>query len=334
MIDSVQLRQFRNHDQLAATFQPGTNLIVGPNGSGKTSILEAMYATATGASWRGSTADLVQDSGDWAAAEFAIGDDSYKLQLDGREGPLSKTRLINDESKRTGFPSLLLLEPTAIELVVGGPRRRREWLDDVLVRTQPDYQRTLKQYSRALSQRNALLKKEIRNPDQLFVWNIKLAELGAKLATQRQQLIEDAHGEVNRLFAAVAGYSKGLHVSYQPKFDPVDYSQQFMNYLEANLERDIAIGFTPAGPHREDITLRVDGGAASDHLSRGEQMILAFSLIYAQAQRLKPAAVLLDDFTSDLDNTKSINLIATINQQCIVASVNAQLADAPVAVKF
>ena len=277
---------------------------------------------ATGSSWRGSTADMVRDGQDWATAEFRVDGDSYKLQLDGREGSLTKTRLINDESKRTGFPNLLLLEPTAIELVVGGPRRRREWLDEVLSSSEPDYKRSLKQYSRALSQRNALLKKEVRNPDQLFVWNIKLAELGAKLAAQRQRLVYEAQDEINRLFEAVAGYSKGLNTNYRTKFPTEDYSQQFMNYLEANLERDIAIGFTPAGPHREDVELLVDGGSASDHLSRGEQMILAFSLVYAQAEKLNPAAVLLDDFTSDLDTDKSSRLISAITQQRIIASVS------------
>ena len=317
MINSVLLRQFRSHKELTVDFTNDINLIIGPNGSGKTSVLEAIYTTLSGSSWRGSSDDMVRDGSDWASVDVAAGDNTYSLRLDGRDGQLTKSRLINKESKRTGFPPVLLLEPTMIDLVVGGPRVRREWLDDVLSAIDDDYARALRNYERSLSQRNALLKREVRNKDQLFVWNIKLAELGAQLVAARSQLIESSKSQIASLFEQVAGYTKSLDINYSPKFDVDDYSQQFMNYLEQKLERDIAIGFTPTGPHREEVTLMAESGIARDHLSRGEQLILAFALIYSQSENLSPTAVLIDDYASDLDKEKSNKLLSTIIEQKI-----------------
>jgi len=319
MIDSVQLRQFRSHEELMVDFTDDTNLIIGPNGSGKTSVLEAIYTTLTGSSWRGSNDDMVRDGSDWAIADVVIDGDTYSLRLDGRDGQLTKSRLINKEPKRKGFPTVLLLEPTMIDLVVGGPRVRREWLDGVLSATDDDYSRALRNYERSLSQRNALLKREVRNKDQLFVWNIKLAELGAQLVNARSQLVESSKEQIASLFEQVAGYTKSLDINYSPKFEVDDYSQQFMNYLEQKLERDIAIGFTPTGPHREEVTLMAESGIARDHLSRGEQLILAFALVYAQVEKLSPTVVLIDDYTSDLDQQKSDALMKIVAEQKIIA---------------
>lgn len=324
MITRVLLTDFRNHEDKTLEFKTGQNMLVGPNGAGKTNVLEAIYTTFRGSSWRGKDETLVREEAEWARVE--LHDDArneYVLLLDRREGNLKKTRQINKTNVRKGFPTVVLFEPEFIRTLTGSPERRRAWLDDVLSQTDVRYQNALKQFNRALRQRNSLLKRDKVSRDHIFVWNLKLAEFGALLSAARERFVTEHTERFTELYQTIAGEETPVGIAYQPQFRG-DYNQSYLDKLAATEDRDRLLGFTSSGPHREDVRLTYGDAASHERMSRGEVRTTAITLKQIEFAALekhtgKPPLLLLDDILSELDETRA-GRIGLLNKAQIIAT--------------
>ena len=324
MIKSVRLQNFRLYRDRLFEFEPGVNLITGPNGSGKTTVLEAIYMTLRGGSWRGADDQVIRKGADWARVDVTDSEgDVYTLKLDNRNGRLKKSRTKN-KSRLVNPLKVVLFEPEFILTFTAEPDRRRQWVDDLLEQVQPSYQSLRKNYQRALRQRNRLLKQPEVSQDNLFVWDLKLSEYGGEIARARSRLIEEINTEVQNQYQSLSNDSSKITLKYAYSFPLEVYTTAFLAKLEENRARDKIIGFTTAGPHREDIQTHINEEPFSSTASRGEVRTLAMALKRLEKTIIASEGKLIemyDDAFSELDESRQTSLLQQKPYQRIISSV-------------
>lgn len=310
MIRSLRLQHFRSYDDVSFAFDPGVTIIAGPNASGKTNLLEAVQVVALGSSYRAKDAELLAFDAPWARLDAETNTHQRAVKLQG--GPTIIKSFVIDETplKRLLAGRMLpmvLFEPDHLLLLSGSPDLRRSFLDDLVERTVPEFGTIRRHYKRVLAHRNALLKKAA--PDiaqQLFVWNIRLGELGAQIVRARARLLAECNERISKLYSELSGRDSQVLLEYVCKFDPDAYESQLMQKLEHSLPLEVARGYTLYGPHRDDMTARINDRLVQEAASRGENRTLVLALKILELQTLervheqKPL-LLLDDVFSELD---------------------------------
>lgn len=313
MITRVRLQNFRSYKDATFDLVPGVNIIVGPNASGKTNLLEAVLVIARGKSFRAKDSELVLHDSTWMRIDAENANDNRTVKFQAEPFPQKTYELGGETMSRlhaTKVLPVVLFEPNDLLLFSGAPDARRTFLDDILEHGQREYAATRRHYKRVLAQRNALLK---RNPpglaQQLFVWNIRLSELGGKLAKERHALVEQCNQHLSQKYAAIANKQTTVRLAYETRFDIHNYETQLLKKLEANPELEALRGFTAYGPHRDDLGAFIEEQRVQDAASRGEvrTLVLALKLLELefaeQATGAKPL-LLLDDVFSELDATR------------------------------
>ncbi len=315
MIQDLRLQQFRSYDDSSFEFEPGVNIIVGPNASGKTNLLEALLVVGTGKSYRAKDKDLLQQGKDWARIDALNDGLTRVLKLQANESIRTlKTFELEDVTKKrltlADTVPIVLFEPTDLQLLTGSPERRRSFLDTMLQRTLPHYSRTLRNYERILLQRNTLLKQQKSiSKDELFVWNLRLSEFGGQIADARMTLVSELNKEINNYYKSVAGHKKSISVSYSSKVAINNYGSHMLQMLEKGLSHDLVRGFTGFGPHRDDLSVLFSDKNVADVASRGETrtLVLGFKMLelsLVEKARDKKPILLLDDVFSELDGAR------------------------------
>jgi len=334
MISSLNLQNFRSYGNSAFEFEKGVNIIVGPNASGKTNLLEAVLVLCRGTSYRVKDSELIKFKRSWAKLDGFFGNQERILKLKAKPTGLEKKYQIDGtELRRLSFERklpLVLFEPNHLQLITRGPDQRRDYFDDLLERSQLEYKTIIANYKRALSQRNTLLKKP-RNiaQKQLFVWNVRLSELGAKIVAARQALAEDINKELSHTYSQIAGVKTKALLEYSCQLDIASYGSKLLSKLENNIDTDLERGFTGYGPHRDDFNSIINGQQASTTASRGESRSFMLALkIYememlSNARSVKPI-LLLDDVFSELDGARRHSLVDYLkNNQVIITTTDA-----------
>jgi len=334
MIETLRLQNFRSYKDSSFEFGPGVNIVVGPNASGKTNLLEAILVLASGSSFRARDIELVRFGANWSRLDGFFGRQSrtVKIKITG-SGMDKEYNLDADRLKRLSLDRTtpaVLFEPNHLQLISRGPQFRRDYFDDILARSRPSYRSISRSYGRTLAQRNALLKQPPASAKkQLFAWNIRLSELGAQINAARRDLIAAANKTIPKSYNQIAGRRGRAKLVYESPFTSDNYSSRLLSKLEASTDLDFRRGFTAYGPHREDIILYLGGHPASAAASRGESrsLVLAlklFELKLLEASRgLKPL-FLLDDVFSELDGSRRRHLVDHLtNYQSIITTTDA-----------
>lgn len=307
----LELRDVRNLSEVSIRPGPGLNLLLGPNGAGKTSVLEGLHLLAYGRSFRGRVRDGMIRTGQEALQVFA------EWQVEGRDtlrmaglrhgGGSWQARVDGEPVSHLGELCaafmVVTFEPGSHALVSGGGEPRRRFVDWGLFHVERDFLPTWRRYSRALKQRNALLKSGA-GIGQISAWDQELASAGEELTRRRALYLERLQGQL----AAVAGALAPSLGEAQLEFDS-GWRRNSLSLLDAltlALERDRALGHTTVGPHRADWRLHLSGKPRGETLSRGQAKLAALSCLFAQAvdcatQRSDWPVVALDDLASELD---------------------------------
>lgn len=310
MITTLRLQNFRSYADATFGFDEGVTIIIGPNASGKTNLLEGVLVSALGGSYRARDAELVAFEAPWARLDAQTPTMTRIVKLQAENGfkksfEVDGKPLARLTQQRT-MP-VVLFEPNHLMLLSGSPDMRRNFLDDLIEQTVPGFGATRRHYKRVLSQRNTLLK---RNPhgvkDQLFVWNLRLSELGGQIARERVKLIEYFNQHVSSLYASLAARENTVELQYVSKFHPDTYETALLRKLEENLELEVARGYTLYGPHRDDVAALLNGHLIQESASRGETRTLVLALKILELQLLEQSRdqkpiLLLDDVFSELD---------------------------------
>jgi len=319
IVESLQLNSYRNIKDASLEFSEGFNFIKGRNAQGKTNLLEAIHIFSIGRSFRTRrTTELVM-----------FGDEHFFLRLTGRSdsGVGFRLEMGQERSGRTklsingkqmkgvseiiGFMPSVIFTPRDVELSSGPPAGRRVYLDYTAAQVSPGFLADLKEYRHVLKQRNSLLRtaamKGTLDETQLEVWDEALVRKGAAVVAGRIEMLGVIAARASEIFAEVLGREDGLELEYRCSFDPEGGGEEALRAaLLAAREGERRRGHTLAGPHYDDLLMRIDGEEVRRYASQGRRRLLAVVLKLAQAdvimsRRGERPVVLLDDIFSELD---------------------------------
>lgn len=334
-LEGLELTNFRSYERAQFELHPDITLVVGPNASGKTNLLESLYVLASTKSFRARDRDLVRHAQDHFRVVARTSEAEYAFGLSVAGGSLEK-KAMHDGVKRAlvehvGHIQVVLFEPTDLELPSGPPEGRRRYLDFMLCQTDRSYLKTLQNYRRVLRQRNALLEgADIQRVRQeIFAWDVQLAELALEIFERRQALVGVLNEAAPRLYGDIAGRQEAVVCEYVPSVPADRYGEEFMSALERNLSRDLGAGFTTIGPHREDFKTWFKGSDITAVASRGEvrTVVLAFKLAelaYAEERTGIRPILLLDDVFSELDRDRRAFLLNRLEgHQTLITTTDA-----------
>ena len=325
MLRDLRLRDFRCFDELVFEPSPGLNLIVGPNAQGKTSLLEAACILLRLQSPRAnSLADAVRFGG----SGFGLDGHWNKHHLHVKYTESLKSFAVDSKPQSRSADYLIIarvswISTEDIQLVRGSGNHRRRYLDFLGAQVVPNYLRNLRAYERALRSRNALLK-ENRPSREIEAFDAPLAEAGTTLMLSRTELCHHLRPIVTETLRFISGGSEALDINYQAG-SPLDFSHA----LRASREEEIRLQTTVVGPHRDDITIALDGRSAALFGSEGQQRSVALAMKLAQARRLGesasgPPLYLIDDIFGELDPQRRNNVLASLpaSAQTLVTATN------------
>ncbi len=321
MLKKLDLANYRSYKAASFAFSPGVNAIIGPNGSGKTNLLEAVYVMARQKSFRSPLRALVR----YGANNFQIGGEVFTNRLHFRFNTALPSRVwkINGHKQRPQkeqLPNVVLFEPEFLRFITGSPSRRREYLNELTVLLYPGSSTSISRYERVLLQRNNLLKKTLGDlaqgqKDQLFVWDVMLAELAAKIDTWRLEIVKNVNQSLSERYSQLAGTGALVELSYGLGYEPTQ--QAILRSLQRHENSDLRYGHTSTGPHRNDLLTQLNAKPAENSASRGEQRSIADSLKLIELEQSNlvhknPAILLLDDVLSELDASRQAKLLDSI----------------------
>lgn len=337
MISNIRLQHFRSYADDSFEFDPGVNIIVGPNASGKTNLLEAILVLCLGRSYRTSKdIELVGYDQPWARLDAQGPSLERTLKLVRQpDDSAQKEFIIQDVNfKRLSLQKtipVVLFEPNHLLLLSGSPELRREYLDGLIEQTVPGYGALRRQYKRALAQRNALLKQGMGATSQLFAWNIRLSQLGGQIATERLHLIKEFATTLTEIYQQLSSTKTTVQLHYQSACNIEQYSSDMLHKLENGIARDLERGFTTYGPHRDDFSVYLSEKLMQESASRGETrtLLLALKVIelrLLEEKRGQKPILLLDDVFSELDGARRRALTETLkDHQTFITTTDADI---------
>ncbi len=309
---------------------PGISLIYGSNGSGKTSLLEAMFLLGRGRSFRTRSSERLIRLGQPGLTVFGrtADDTPHRIgvevsRADGVRGRVDGTDLAA-LTELSGLLPVQAIDPDVHKLVEDGSYGRRRWLDWAVFHVEPNFAGYWSRYQRALKQRNALLRQGTQRHASLEVWDAELQSHGLPLTEARQRVMDGLAPFWAALIQSLLG--QPVDISFQRGWAK---DHDFAEALRLATLRDEQRGATGVGPHRADVAIRFDGKPARDVLSRGQQKLVAAALILAQLQYLKAAVglrptLVLDDPAAELDDQRLGQFIAAVQSlgtQLVITSL-------------
>jgi DNA replication and repair protein RecF len=336
MIQSLSLTNFRSYADRTIALDPHITVVVGPNATGKTNLLEALFVLATTRSFRAKDPELIHHGQDFyrvtattSQGELALG---YQNTDKGREKRAQRDGVKQTLVQHLSHLQTVLFEPNDLQMILGAPDRRRRYLDFILTQTNPQYISILHRYRRVLQQRNRLLSDWRGETNELFAWNIKLAELATDIDNQRRAVVSHITMVAEELYTSIAGLQEQLSFTYHSSANPNDFTSDFLAKLEDNLHRDIGAGFTTIGPHRDDFEITFKNSQVVSVASRGEMRTIVLvlklaELQYIEQQTQRSPILLLDDVFSELDEDRRTFLIKTLDRyQAIITTTDGDTA--------
>jgi len=333
VLERLWLTDFRSHASLELEFARGVTALVGPNGSGKTNIVEAIGWLTSMRSFRGAPNDaLIRQGADQAVARAQLRSDQRELLL---EAELPRTGRIRVQMNKQrvqrkdllGVMSVTVFAPDDLELIKGSPGERRGYLDHVVVGQHPRNEAIRAQVDKVLKQRNALLKGVHGRLDTdaaftLDVWDSKLAEAGNQLGALRADAVTQLSPLVTNALQAVAGGDHQVSLRYVAPWHDVGLEQALTDARKDDVRR----GVTTVGPHRDEVEIMLNEMPARTHASQGEQRSIALALRLAGHELVRSTTgvaplLVLDDVFSELDDGRSAALVAALpDGQTLVTS--------------
>lgn len=335
LVHKLELVDFRSYERLDLALTDGLTAIIGPNGVGKTNVVEALGLLATLKSFRGAPTESLIRRGANTAVVRAVGErDGRSVSIDLELGRGRTRAQVNQQRLQRGRDLLGALRvtvfaPDDLALVKEGPALRRDFLDDLIVSLDPSADRVLRDIDKIVKQRNALLRQANGRLDEsaeatLDVWDLKLAAAGEHLTIRRENTLGSLMPGVATAYDELAGEASDVTAFYERSWETDDLAAG----LEVARMHDVRRAITSVGPHRDDISFSINGFDSRVEASQGEQRTLALALRLAghrlvSEQLGEPPLLLLDDVLSELDPERARVLLATLPPgQTIITSAS------------
>ena len=323
-IRSIELKNFRNYENLEISFDEGTNILFGDNAQGKTNILEAADMSGTTKSHKGSRdREMIRFGEEEAHLKTVVVRGGREYQIDMH---LKKNRAkgiaidkipIKKASELFGILNIVFFSPEDLNIIKNGPAERRRFLDSELCQLDRIYLADLTNYNKILAQRNKLLKDMIYRPslsDTLPVWDMQLIETGKKIIRRRKQFVDELREIVSDIHYRISGGKEELFLKYEPNIDDIFFEDE----LSRAKEKDKKLCQTSVGPHRDDLLFSIGDVDIRKYGSQGQQRTSALSLKLSEIELVRKSisdtpVLLLDDVLSELDSSRQNYLLNNIS---------------------
>jgi len=323
-ISHLDLQQFRNHSESHFKFSNSINCITGPNGSGKTNILDAIYYLCLGKSHFQSTDSLSIQTGHTfftLKGIFNKGDEVNEIFCGVKKGSkkvLKRNQVIYEKlSEHLGLLPVVITTPNDSELITGASEERRKYINASLIQVSTEYLQKLQLYNHLLEQRNAQLRNfdnnRTENLSVLTIWDKQMQPLAQYIYEQRKNLCIELMGYFDIYYKMLAPEEEQVELKYQSQLEETNY----LDGVKQALKKDLALEYSCFGIHRDDLLLFMDDKAVKKFSSQGQQKSFLLALRFAQFKYLKEKTgitpiLLLDDIFDKLDDKRSSNLVSIL----------------------
>ena len=337
-LKELEIKRIRNISSLIISPAKQFNLIVGPNGSGKTSLLEGIHLLGLGRSFRtASPRKLIQEGTDGALVFGQVDTGGREVSVGVSKSQSGETVIrvggtsLDSAAGLAELMPLQLIGPNAHELIEGEPQLRRAFIDWGLFHVEHGYLDRWRKFRRLLQQRNAALKQQV-GAAEIRHWDIGLAAVSEEISASRQRYISGISVAFEQIYRRLTGSEPAVGLTVRRGW-PSD--GEFADVLARNMVSDRRMGFTTAGPHRAELRVSVDGKDAADFLSRGQKKLAVCALRLAQVATMadrhgKQCVVLVDDLPAELDMERRGALLEELyaaGAQCFITGTEHGLMD-------
>ena len=325
IVESVELKDFRNYEFLDMNFNEHVNIIYGDNAQGKTNILESIYMCSTSKSHRGSKdREIVRFGEDESHIKLNVLKHGMKYRIDMH---LKKNKTkgiavngipIKKAVELFGIINIVFFSPEDLNIIKNGPSERRRFMDMELSQLDKIYLSNLVNYNKVLNQRNKLLKDIAFSPSEqlmqtLDIWDMQLVKYGSLIIKGRKSFIEKINTIISDIHSRLTGGIENIKVCYVPDVDVNDFEEEVRN----SRQKDIKYKVTGKGPHKDDLIFLINDNDVRKYGSQGQQRTVALSLKMAEIKLVKRIIndnpiLLLDDVMSELDTSRRDALIEEI----------------------
>ena len=331
-IKSLELNNYRNYDNLSIEFERGTNILYGNNAQGKTNILESIYVASTTKSHRGSKdREIINFEKDEAHIKATVMKKDVPIRIDihlkknKSKGIAINGIPIRKASELFGVLNVVFFSPEDLNIIKNGPAERRRFIDLELCQLDKIYVHNLVNYNKIVNQRNKLLRDLGFNYDKelvstLDIWDMQLADYGAKIITRRNQFIDEINEIIYGIHRNITNGKEELIVRYEPNITGNNIYEE----LVRSRDKDLKLKTTSVGPHRDDISFLNKKIDIRKFGSQGQQRTAALSLKLSEIELVKTIIkdtpiLLLDDVLSELDSNRQRHLLGNLyNVQTII----------------
>lgn len=325
IVESVELKDYRNYDFLDMKFNENVNIIYGDNAQGKTNILESIYMCSTSKSHRGSKdKEIIRFGQDESHIKLNVikHDMRYRIDMHLKKNKSKGIAVNGIPIKKAvelfGIINIVFFSPEDLNIIKEGPSERRRFIDMELSQLDKIYLSNLVNYNKVLNQRNKLLKDLSYMPSEqlmqtLDIWDMQLIRYGKLIIKGRENFIERINEIIRGIHSKLSGGTEILQLSYVPFVN----ENEFENKLKESREKDIKYKSTGTGPHKDDLIFLINGNDVRKYGSQGQQRTAALSLKLSEIELVKlvikdTPVLLLDDVLSELDSNRQNFLINSI----------------------
>lgn len=334
LITELELQNFRNYETQKIEFNNSINVFYGDNAQGKTNIIESIFVSAFGKSFRTSKEkELIKYNENFLNINLKYQkkdrDGSIKIQIADKKSILVNGVKIKKLSELLGNINIVLFTPDDINILKDGPAQRRRFLDMMIGQIRPNYVNNLNLYLKVLEQRNNYLKQiktEKKDENLLEIWDEKLIDYGMKIYEYRKEFLEKIQNKIKNIHQGITDGKEEIEIEY---LSDAKTRQNFINELQSRRKLDIIKGFTTKGIHRDDFIIYINKKEVGIFGSQGQNRTAMLSLKLSELQVIyddigEYPILLLDDFMSELDekrrerflnNIKDIQVIITCTEK-------------------
>lgn len=334
-IKSLSLLNYRNYEKATISLSDGINVIVGKNAQGKTNLIESIFLCAIGKSPRTTKdKDLILWNQKNAKIDLVLEKNVGKTQIeiflfDNQNKAIRINKVgIKKLGLLLGNLNAIYFSPDELKLIKDSPEERRRFMDIDLCQFNRNYFYNLSTYNKILAERNKLLKnpEDSMLKDTISIWNEQLSSAGAKIILDRLKLLKNLSVHAKNIHFSLTDNAEDLELSYVgftgENFD--ELKNTLLKKYDESLEKDLHLGFTTVGPHRDDIKISSNGIDLRSFGSQGQQRTASLSLKLAELEFFKDEigeypVLLLDDVLSELDENRQNKLLQYVkNMQTLI----------------
>lgn len=338
IIKRFSARNFRNIEECNINFSPGVNLLYGKNAQGKTNVIEGIYLFSRGKSFRcESERDLIkyEKEGFYLSVEYEdkTRENSLEYSLYGKERKRKKNGYkINKLYEMIGSFKSVLFYPDDLGLVKNGPEERRNFINVAISQCFPSYIKTYSDYKVALENRNSLLKFIQKgmyvDKKEISAWSESMAEYASHIYLFRQDYIRKINDFAKKILLEISDKKEDLSLFYKSNIE--EYSserekikEEYIKVFSSDIEREIAVGSSLFGPHRDDVEIYINGKKAKNFASQGQQRSIVLALKLAEGEVIREICgeypvFLFDDVLSELDEERRRYVLSGIGEKQII----------------